>query len=608
MTAVSARGRSGTTLRRRILGLGALGLLLLLGLVGVAAGMSPPAARSEAAALDATAGRVALASLLLAMADQDAGLRRYAATGQADDLRPYRDGGVRAARALRRLLQVTAATPRAPRAARVAADAGEWQRWAEEARQAVAAGRGLGAAPAASGGQLLGHVRAGSRALQQALAGDAAAGDAAARRSGDLVVECAVGGSLAVGVVLVLMAFRTARLGLDPLRVLAASAARIASGERVPIPAVAGGEEVAELTAALRAWQEAAAEREVLAEQAPVGICRLDGDGRVLLINDAMPAMLGRPPRAVRGRLLLEFVHPDEQERQREALRQLLAGQVDRLATEVRGVRADGSTLWCSAVLGAVRDADGRPDGLVAIVEDVSARRAQAERAARIQRNLLPHEVPTLAGYEIAGTCLPADVVAGDFFDWVVTPAGQLDLTLADVMGKGIGAALIMATLRAALRTAPAALSPAERLRLAAGSMPLGTDDDALFVTVFHARLDLETAELRYVDAGHGYCVVRRSGGQFVALPERSLPLGVADDFQEGVVRLEPGDTLVVHSDGLVEHGDRTTDLRAFAGDLERAADAEGMVRSLVRRMPARQADDVTVVALRRLAGVPVAT
>src|SRR5207253_9011077 len=196
----------------------------------------------------------------------------------------------------------------------------------------------------------------------------------------------------------------------------------------------------------------------------------------------------------------------------------------------VRALRGDGSALWCSLVGSPLRGPDEGPEGYVVIAEDISDRRRQMERAARVQRALLPEAKVDLEGYELAGTCLPAQEVAGDFFDWVLTEGGELDLTLADVMGKGIGAALVMASLRAAMRSAPPEAGPVERLKLAARSMALGGDDEGLFVTVFHARLDPKTGELRYVDAGHGHCAVRRAGGELEGLPVRWVPLGMWSD------------------------------------------------------------------------------
>jgi sigma-B regulation protein RsbU (phosphoserine phosphatase) len=238
-----------------------------------------------------------------------------------------------------------------------------------------------------------------------------------------------------------------------------------------------------------------------------------------------------------------------------------------------------------------------------AAVDLVRAVEQQLEQAARVQRRLLPRTAIRIQGYDLAGSCRPANEVAGDFYDWVLSPGGDLDLTVADVMGKGMGAALVGAAMRTALRAASPALGPAARLRLAAELTPLGLDEEGLFVTLFQGRLDPASGVLRYVDAGHGHCAIRRSTGELVGLPERSLPLGVLPDadLREGTTRLEAGDTLVVYSDGLVETPERTLELSAFGEDLETASNAGEMVERLMARVPARPLDDVTVVALRRL-------
>src|SRR5262249_34464770 len=153
---------------------------------------------------------------------------------------------------------------------------------------------------------------------------------------------------------------------------------------------------------------------------------------------------------------------------------------------------------------------------------------------------------PPMLDYELVGTCVPAMNVAGDFYDWVVGE-GRVDVMLADVMGKGMGAALVTAALRSALRAAPPALGPSRRLTLAAETMALGLD--ALSVPISRARLDLRSGRLRYVDAGHGHCAVRRERGDLVRLETRSMPLGVETrtHFAEGEIGLRPGDSLLLY-------------------------------------------------------------
>jgi PAS domain S-box-containing protein len=344
------------------------------------------------------------------------------------------------------------------------------------------------------------------------------------------------------------------------------------------------------------------AEQQVLIEQAPVGICRLDAVGRILSTNIALETMLGHPTQWFAGRQLEEFMRGDD--RARVPLAGEGAGAEPR-AVQVHAVRPDGSTVWCSATVGPLRGADGQIDRAVAIIEDISDRKRQALMAANVQRRLLPREAPDIAGYRLAAVCLPAEDVAGDFFDWRVTGAGILHLTVADVMGKGMGAALVTAVLRTAFRSAPPDLEPAERVRLAADAIEPDLSGDGLFATLVHAQLDAPTGELRYVDAGHGYCRIRRVDGELTPLDCRSLPVGVQEDgtFDQGSDRLAPGDALVVYSDGLVERSDGSAALCDLLPSAPGPIAAAALMQQLLAEMPGGATDDVTVVVLERVAG-----
>ncbi|OUE18419.1 Phosphoserine phosphatase RsbU [Clavibacter michiganensis] len=223
-----------------------------------------------------------------------------------------------------------------------------------------------------------------------------------------------------------------------------------------------------------------------------------------------------------------------------------------------------------------------------------------------VQRRLLPQDVPDLPGYQVAGACVPSGAVSGDFFDWQRTPDG-LVVTLADVMGKGVGAAMIAATVRAALRVASTSLHPGRTLAVVDRVVESDLDANDAFVTLLHLRLDAASGDVASVDAGHGLAVVCRADGSRQLVPSRNLPLGALgiQEWRTSTVRLEPGDMLLVCSDGVLDLFDGTIaslDLAArtaMHADSSAAAAVESLTRLAAETTPP---DDVTVVAIRRAA------
>ena len=232
-------------------------------------------------------------------------------------------------------------------------------------------------------------------------------------------------------------------------------------------------------------------------------------------------------------------------------------------------------------------------------------RTAELDSAARVQTALLPRAVPQVPGYEIAGMCLPAGSVGGDFYDWYRSPDGQLVLTLADVMGKGLAASIIMATVRAVMRSTARDGDPGHAVTEAAATLHDDLDRTGRLVTLCHAQLDPERNELRYADAGHGLMLLVRADGTAHRPVAGGLPLGVLADqtWDEAVVHLEPGDTALAFSDGLLDLYDGTLDsLEQIAEVVRDCVDATHVVDRftvLARRLGVR-VDDVTVVAVRR--------
>jgi serine phosphatase RsbU (regulator of sigma subunit) len=200
--------------------------------------------------------------------------------------------------------------------------------------------------------------------------------------------------------------------------------------------------------------------------------------------------------------------------------------------------------------------------------------------------------------------------VGGDFYDWNRSPEG-LHLTFADAMGKGMGAALIAATVRAVMRST----SHREDLEgaFAAASTAIATDLDSSnsFVTLFHARLHATSGTVEYVDAGHGLALHVHDGGTVRRLPSGGPPVGAwtGSTWPQSTLTLSPGDSLVVASDGVLDVFDS---VEAFTKAVQLAAQGQQSAQSacdaILSLAPADSAeDDVTAVVVHRLRGEPEA-
>jgi sigma-B regulation protein RsbU (phosphoserine phosphatase) len=228
---------------------------------------------------------------------------------------------------------------------------------------------------------------------------------------------------------------------------------------------------------------------------------------------------------------------------------------------------------------------------------------AELSRAARIQAELLPAKVPMLSGFELAARCIPAREVGGDFYDWQLATPNLLNLTMGDVMGKGMPAALLMTTVRATMRAVARQTSPAATIHATAAAMEADLMHAGSFVTLFHAQLDIARRRFTYIDAGHGHVFIRRANGTAMALTERGMPLGILPEqkYDEGVVELQPGDALVLYSDGLVDmwpqpehHGSILADMLAKTHGAQQMVDRLVSLPALLGPLD----DDLTVVVL----------
>jgi hypothetical protein len=181
--------------------------------------------------------------------------------------------------------------------------------------------------------------------------------------------------------------------------------------------------------------------------------------------------------------------------------------------------------------------------------------------AKEIQAWLLPPEPPQVPGLEIAFTTRPANTVAGDYYDVFfraasTLPGGAYLITIADVVGKSIPAAMLMATFQASLKTLA---STASSLTDLVGRMNnyacTNSQNGRRFTTTFIAEYDPATRSLIYVNAGHNQPILHRQTGAIERLQAGGIPLGIREnaDYKSGKVKLRSGDWLVIFTDGVTE-------------------------------------------------------
>jgi len=237
---------------------------------------------------------------------------------------------------------------------------------------------------------------------------------------------------------------------------------------------------------------------------------------------------------------------------------------------------------------------------------------ADLEQAARIQKDLLPKSDPRIEGFDIGGVNIPCYEVGGDYYDFVAIDADRLGVVIADVAGKGIGAALLMASLRAALL---AEIHPAYDLGKAAARLNefvFKSSGPASFVTFFLAEVDRRTAGLRYINAGHNPPFIMGRDGRARALESSGFPLGMFSGaaYEVRSVSLEPGELAVLFTDGVPEgrnaRGEDYSEGRLKAVVLEnRALPAAAICRKVIEDVggyacETEPCDDMTLVVVKK--------
>lgn len=220
--------------------------------------------------------------------------------------------------------------------------------------------------------------------------------------------------------------------------------------------------------------------------------------------------------------------------------------------------------------------------------------------AGQIQANILPDEAPSIPGWDLSARLESARETSGDFFDFIRLPNGQWGLVIADVTDKGMGAALFMALSSTLIRTYAIQYPTLPAFALGAVNRRILSDTrGSMFVTAFYAVLDPNTGRIRYVNAGHNppYLVSGNRGKPVDRLRGTGMALGVDEEaiWQQKVIRMVPGDVLLMYTDGVTE-----------AQNPQGEYFGEQRMLDIVRaRMgcPAREIQDAVLTAVREFTG-----
>lgn len=231
--------------------------------------------------------------------------------------------------------------------------------------------------------------------------------------------------------------------------------------------------------------------------------------------------------------------------------------------------------------------------------------------AGSIQQQLLPRKLPPLDRFDLAAGTIPCREIGGDFYDCLPVGDGLIALAIGDVSGKGIPAALLMASLQATLRAEWTAGGQPSEVIARVNRRLCGLETPDRFVSFFCGRLDTTRGLFSYVNAGHLRPILVRAGGEVERLGAGGLLLGILPDapYAGEEVRLRPGDLLVMFTDGVTERGApnilfREEDLAAVAARHRHlsAADLMGRILEVLEsRTGSALDDDTTLLVLKAM-------
>ena len=232
--------------------------------------------------------------------------------------------------------------------------------------------------------------------------------------------------------------------------------------------------------------------------------------------------------------------------------------------------------------------------------------------AARIQGDLLPKAAPTIPDYDIAGKSTPAQVVGGDYFDFIPIDEHRLGICLGDVSGKGLPASLLMANTQATLRGQTLLTPSAKECIARSNKLLFQSTSSEKFVTLFYGIVDTSQHQLCFTNAGHDNPYLFSKNGEVRRLQTGGVMLSILEDFpfEDETVPLQQGDLLIICSDGITEamnpsqeqFGDARLEEVIRQHKESASADLIDIIIDVVKSHAGKapQMDDMTLVVVRR--------
>ncbi len=238
--------------------------------------------------------------------------------------------------------------------------------------------------------------------------------------------------------------------------------------------------------------------------------------------------------------------------------------------------------------------------------------------ARAIQVRLLPSEEPCLANFEVAGASIPSREIGGDYYDYLVQGEDKLGVAIGDVSGKGMPAALLMSNLQASLHGQVLHPGTVSRVVARVNDLIVRSTDPHMFATFFYGVLDAPSGTFNCTNAGHNPPLLLRGDGTMVELGTGGLLLGMLGDqsYCEETVQLDPGDVIVLYTDGITEavgpsaeeddpdamFGEEALQAVMRANRHRSAAEIKDAILDAVTEHTSGvpQSDDITLVVIRR--------